>query len=84
LIGLGVGEFSVGAARVGEVRAWVRAVSLLDCRAIARRSLRAKSEAEVAALTADVAGQLGSAEFRDAAGERRNGAESVLSLGSDN
>jgi phosphoenolpyruvate-protein kinase (PTS system EI component) len=84
LIGLGVGEFSVGAARVGEVRAWVRAVSLLDCRAIARRSLRAKSEAEVAALTADVAGQLGSAEFRDAAGERRNGAGSVLSLGSDN
>jgi phosphoenolpyruvate-protein kinase (PTS system EI component) len=84
LIGLGVDELSVGAARVGEVRAWVRAVSLLDCRALAHRSLRAKSEAEVEALTADVAGQLGSAEFRDAAGERLNGAGSVVSLGSDN
>jgi phosphoenolpyruvate-protein kinase (PTS system EI component) len=83
LIGLGVGEFSVGAARVGEVRAWVRAVSLLDCRAMASSSLRAKSEAEVAALTAEVAGRLGSAEFRDAAGERLNGAGSVLSLGSE-
>jgi phosphoenolpyruvate-protein kinase (PTS system EI component) len=84
LIGFGVGELSVGAARVGEVRAWVRALSLRECTALARRALRAESEADVAALTADVAGQLGSAEFRDAAGERVNGSGSVVSLGTDN
>jgi multiphosphoryl transfer protein len=84
LIGLGVTEVSVGAARVGEVRAWVRALSHRDCVALARRSLRAKSQAEVHALTADLAEQLGSAEFRDAAGERLNGAGGVVSLSSDN
>jgi phosphoenolpyruvate-protein kinase (PTS system EI component) len=83
LIGFGVGELSVGAARVGEVRAWVRALSLLDCTALARRTLRAKSEADVLSLTADLAGQLGSAEFRDAAGERINGSGSIVPLGSD-
>jgi phosphoenolpyruvate-protein kinase (PTS system EI component) len=83
LIGFGVSELSVGAARVGEVRAWVRALSLLDCTALARRTLGAKSQADVAALTANLAQQLGSAEFRDAAGERVNGSGSVVSLGTD-
>jgi phosphoenolpyruvate-protein kinase (PTS system EI component) len=84
LIGLGVTELSVGAARVGEVRAWIRALSFRDCVALARRSLRAKGQAEVVAVTADLAEQLGSAEFRDAAGERLNGTGSVISLGADN
>jgi phosphoenolpyruvate-protein kinase (PTS system EI component) len=84
LIGFGVNELSVGAARVGEVRAWVRALSHLDCAALARRTLRAKSQADVLALTANLAGQLGSAEFRDTAGERVDGSGSVVSLGSDN
>jgi phosphoenolpyruvate-protein kinase (PTS system EI component) len=84
LIGLGVTEVSVGAARVGEVRAWIRALSFRDCVALARRSLRAKGQEEVVALTANVAEQLGSAEFRDAAGERLNGTGSVVSLGADN
>jgi len=84
LIGLGVTELSVGAARVGEVRAWIRALSRRECVALARRSLRAKSQAEVVALTTDLAAQLGSAEFRDAAGERLNGTAGVVSLSADN
>jgi hypothetical protein len=52
--------------------------------ALARRSLRAKSQAEVVALTTDLAAQLGSAEFRDAAGERLNGTAGVVSLSADN
>jgi multiphosphoryl transfer protein len=84
LIGLGVTELSVGAARVGEVRAWIRALSFRDCVGLARRSLRAKGPDEVVALTANLAEQLGSAEFRDAAGERLNGTGSVVSLGADN
>jgi multiphosphoryl transfer protein len=84
LVGFGVRELSVGAARVGEVRAWVRALSHGDCVALARRALRAQRQDEVVALTADVAEQLGSAEFRDAAGERLNGAGGVVPLSSDN
>jgi phosphoenolpyruvate-protein kinase (PTS system EI component) len=84
LIGFGVTELSVGAARVGEVRAWVRALSFSDCVGLARRSLRAKGPDEVVALTANLAEQLGSVEFRDAAGERLNGTGSVVSLSADN
>jgi phosphoenolpyruvate-protein kinase (PTS system EI component) len=84
LIGLGVTELSVGAARVGEVRAWIRALSFRDCVALARRSLRAKGQDEVVALTTNLAEQLGSAEFRDAAGERLNGTGGVVSLSADN
>ncbi len=84
LIGFGVTELSVGAARVGEVRAWIRALGFRDCVALARRSLRAKGQDEVVALTANLAEQLGSAEFRDAAGERLNGTGSVVSLSADN
>jgi multiphosphoryl transfer protein len=84
LVGLGIGELSVGAARVGEVRAWVRALTQIECTALARRALRAPGAAEVATLTEPIADQLGSAEFRDAAGERVNGSASIVSLGSDN
>jgi hypothetical protein len=35
-------------------------------------------------LTANLAEQLGSVEFRDAAGERLNGTGSVVSLSADN
>jgi phosphoenolpyruvate-protein kinase (PTS system EI component) len=83
LVGLGIGELSVGAARVGEVRAWVRALSQLECTTLARRALRARSGADVTAITSVVADQLGSAEFRDAAGERLNGGGSVVSLSPD-
>ncbi len=83
LIGLGIEELSVGAARVGEVRTWVRALSQSDCGGLARRALRSEGAADVAAVTKDVAEQLGSVELRDAAGERLNGAGSVVPLGSD-
>ena len=39
LVGLGADELSVGAARVGEVREWVRALSYQECRAAAERLL---------------------------------------------
>jgi phosphoenolpyruvate-protein kinase (PTS system EI component) len=83
LVGLGIGELSVGAARVGEVRAWVRALSQLECSGLARRALRAQDAASVATITNVVADQLGSAELRDAAGERLNGGGGVVSLSPD-
>ena len=50
LLGLGVDELSVGAARVGAVRAWVRALSLARARECAAAALGARDAAEVAAL----------------------------------
>ena len=50
LLGLGVDELSVGAARVGAVRAWVRALSLAGARECAAAALAARDAAEVAAL----------------------------------
>jgi phosphoenolpyruvate-protein kinase (PTS system EI component) len=40
LVGLGVGELSVGAARVGTVRAWVRALDAAQARDLAARALQ--------------------------------------------
>jgi phosphoenolpyruvate-protein kinase (PTS system EI component) len=50
LLGLGVDELSVGAARVGAVRAWTRALDQAAARAIATRALDAAGPAEVEAL----------------------------------
>jgi phosphoenolpyruvate-protein kinase (PTS system EI component) len=50
LVGLGIDELSVGAARVGTVRAWVRGLAHADSEAFARRALDAPSAAAVAAL----------------------------------
>ncbi len=50
LLGLGVDELSVGAARVGAVRAWVRALSLARARECAAAAIAARDAAEVAAL----------------------------------
>jgi phosphoenolpyruvate-protein phosphotransferase len=50
LVGLGVDELSVGAARVGEVRARVRALSFAEARELASRALDAESAAEVERL----------------------------------
>jgi phosphoenolpyruvate-protein phosphotransferase len=52
LLGLGVDELSVGAARVGEVRRWVRSLDGALCRDIAERALRAQSADEVEQLSA--------------------------------
>jgi fructose-specific PTS system IIA-like component len=47
LLGLGVDELSVGAARVGTVRAWTRALEHATVQQLAGRALEADSAAEV-------------------------------------
>jgi phosphocarrier protein FPr len=56
LLGLGVGELSVGAAQVPAVKARVREVSLDACRALAVRALEATTASEVRALLAEERG----------------------------
>jgi phosphoenolpyruvate-protein kinase (PTS system EI component) len=50
LVGLGVGELSVGAARVGVVRRWIRALSYEEARGAAERALELDSATQVADL----------------------------------
>ncbi len=50
LVGLGVDELSVGAARVGAVRGWVRGLDRARCGALARQALGAASVAAVEEL----------------------------------
>ena len=57
LLGLGVDELSVGAARVGTVRDWVRALSQAEARAVAERALEAASAAEVEELVRPLSAQ---------------------------
>jgi phosphoenolpyruvate-protein kinase (PTS system EI component) len=54
LVGLGVDELSVGAARVGEVRWRVRELEHAVARDAARRALQAESVAEVEAIVASL------------------------------
>jgi phosphoenolpyruvate-protein kinase (PTS system EI component) len=56
LIGLGADELSVGAARVGTVRSWVRELSYADAAGLAARAL---SEPDAAAVESLVAGGRG-------------------------
>jgi len=72
LVGLGVGELSVGAARVGATRAAVRALDAAAAGRLARRALRASGPAEVAALVGE-AGQ--------AAAERLDRDRPVVAVG---
>jgi multiphosphoryl transfer protein len=48
LVGLGVDEVSVGAARVGEVRGWIRGLSAEQAETVARLALTLDSPDEVA------------------------------------
>jgi phosphoenolpyruvate-protein kinase (PTS system EI component) len=50
LVGLGADELSAGAARVGAVRAWVRALDHRETEQLARQALEASDAAEVVAL----------------------------------
>ena len=50
LVGLGANELSVGAARVGAVRAWVRALDYGEAQALAGQALEASDAAEVERL----------------------------------
>jgi phosphoenolpyruvate-protein kinase (PTS system EI component) len=69
LVGLGVGELSVGAARVAEVRALVRRIDIAAVRELAERALAAPDAATVAVLVDEAA---------DADGERVDGARRVV------
>jgi phosphoenolpyruvate-protein kinase (PTS system EI component) len=79
LLGLGVDELSVGAARVGSVRAWVRALRFDDTRALARHALELRGAFEVAEELGATARLL--AELDDAAGERLESGPGVVALG---
>ena len=80
LVGVGVDELSVGAARVGAVRAWVRHLDASEARELAGWSLRALNPREVERLARPLAHRLELAELGDAGGESVNGAGSVPAL----
>jgi multiphosphoryl transfer protein len=76
LVGLGVDELSVGAARVATVRGWIASLSRERAAAVAARALQCDDPDEVAAL---VRAQLGGfAEPGEAAGE---GGDGILAVG---
>ena len=83
LVGLGVDELSVGAARVGTLRAWVRALGYADMRALAARALRCPGPGEVAALLEPLAERLRVLELGDAQREGVDGAGGVVAVGSN-
>jgi phosphoenolpyruvate-protein kinase (PTS system EI component) len=66
LVGLGVDELSVGASRVGTVRAWVRELAHREVRELATRALTCTTAQEVEALGAPLAQRLTAVERGDA------------------
>lgn len=80
LLGLGVDELSVGAARVGAVREWVRALRFDDARALASQALDAPGPGDVAALVAPLVRELGLAECADTDGEGVDGGPGVVAV----
>jgi phosphoenolpyruvate-protein kinase (PTS system EI component) len=81
LVGLGVDELSVGAARVGVVREWVRSLSHADSRELAERCLAASTALEVAAIVRPAARSLELLESGDSVGESVNGDGGVVAIG---
>jgi phosphoenolpyruvate-protein kinase (PTS system EI component) len=81
LVGLEADELSVGAARVGTVRAWVRALRAADARAVAHRALAAADAAAVHELAAPLARLLGLAEAGHAHGEGIDGGNGIVAVG---
>ena len=75
LVGLGAGELSVGAARVGAVRRWVRALRRDEARKASAAALKAGCEADVAALGAELL------QGGDAARERLERDGRILAVG---
>jgi phosphoenolpyruvate-protein kinase (PTS system EI component) len=80
LVGLGVDELSVGAARVGRVRAWVRGLDHAVVQRAARQALALAGAAEVEALVRALGDPL-VPQPGDAAGELRDGGGSVVPVG---
>lgn len=65
LVGLGVDELSVGASRVGTVRAWVRELALREAQELATRALKCTTAQQVETLVAPVAERLAAVERGD-------------------
>ncbi|MEA2496516.1 MAG: multiphosphoryl transfer protein [Thermoleophilaceae bacterium] len=79
LLGLGVNELSTGAALVGTVRAWTRALEFAAVAELAQRALALESAFEVAELmrpTAELVGKLD-----NASGESVEGGAGVVAIG---
>jgi phosphoenolpyruvate-protein kinase (PTS system EI component) len=81
LIGLGVDELSVGAARVGAVRGWVRSLAQSEVHELAGRATALGGPRQVAALVEPVARSLRLLEGGDAAGERLDSGSGVVAVG---
>jgi phosphoenolpyruvate-protein phosphotransferase len=81
LVGLGVDELSVGASRVGTVRAWVRELNHGEVAELATRALRCTSPDEVRDLAAPVAQRLVSVEGGDAVAQGVDRERRVLAAG---
>ncbi len=81
LVGFGVDELSVGAARVGAVRDWIRRLDFARAEAMARSVLRAGSAAEVDGIVRPAARALESLDqLGDTADEGLNRGLGVASL----
>jgi phosphocarrier protein FPr len=81
LVGLGVDELSVGASRVGTVRAWVRELDRSELQELAARALWASSPDEVEAIVAPIARRLMSVEGGDAVAQSVERERGVLAAG---
>ena len=66
LVGIGADELSAGAARVGSLRAWIRALDHRESERLARRALEARDAAEVERLARPLARPGSVAQGRDA------------------
>jgi phosphoenolpyruvate-protein phosphotransferase len=81
LVGLGVDEVSVGASRVGAVRAWVRELVYAEVQELAQRALACTTADDVEALAAPLAERLVSVERGDALAECVEREDGVLATG---
>jgi phosphoenolpyruvate-protein phosphotransferase len=81
LVGLGVDEVSVGASRVGAVRAWVRELTYAEVQELAQRALNCTTVDQVEALAAPLAARLASLERGDAVAERVERDPGVVAAG---
>ena len=83
LIGSGVDELSVGAARVATVRQWIRALSFVELSGFEVMARRLETPAQVETLVAGISDRLSLLERTDAGGEVLEGPISVAALGAE-
>src|SRR4029077_9675877 len=81
LVGLGVDELSVGAARVGAVRGWGRSLARDDVHALAREATALADSRQVAALVEPLAGSLRLLEGGGAARGGLDGGNGIVAVG---